>query len=84
MLNFVNETDEWVTNIFRSGNIETISQYSVIVINECSMLSDNTLNDHRLQHIKLILVGDLNQLPPVSGDSLVFRLGIPILFNILY
>eukprot|EP00834_Sanchytrium_tribonematis_P006286 NODE_448_length_7291_cov_0.696329.p1 type:complete len:1125 gc:universal NODE_448_length_7291_cov_0.696329:2757-6131(+) len=70
-----NREDEWVTNIFRNNNIDTILGIDIIIVDEYSMLNSEILHkileiqrSPRLNEPKIVLCGDINQLPPVSGE----------------
>ena len=78
--------DRWVTSLFDHDNIHRLLQNDIIIVDEYSMMDAEMLNkimgilnDPRLQHIKLVLCGDLNQLPPVVGDALAYTTIILIL-----
>ena len=73
------QTNSWLTNIFQHDNIQRLLNIDIIIVDEYSMMDDELLNkvmeildDPVLRHIKLVLCGDLNQLPPVSGQSIVY------------
>lgn len=58
---------------------KNVNKYDVIVIDECSMLPENIINDineiiNTKNKAKIIMVGDPAQLPPVNEiDSIIFK-----------
>ena len=67
---------------FAKGKVDpNWSIYNLIVVDECSMLSNQIISDIKIQikkesniNIKIIYVGDPAQLPPVNqGDSKIFN-----------
>jgi hypothetical protein len=72
----------WINN-----NTTKISSYEVIIIDECSMLPINIIdqilqNIKSTSNIKVILSGDPAQLPPLNeSQSAIFRYNNPITFT---
>jgi ATP-dependent exoDNAse (exonuclease V) alpha subunit len=68
----------------KSSNGANWEMYNLIVIDECSMLSNQIINDIREQQggkIKIMYVGDPAQLPPVNqNDSKIFSMEIKKLY----
>lgn len=48
-------------------------QYSLLVVDEASMVDDDTLDDLRSFNIPILAVGDHGQLPPVKGAGSLMR-----------
>lgn len=75
-LTFVPELDE---DGLKTGKLKMIfalkeqldCDYKLIVIDEASMVNDELRNDILSFHIPVIFIGDMNQLPPIFGQSSV-------------
>lgn len=85
LLNYQSYIDSEGNKYFAKGNIDTNwTIYNLIVVDECSMLSNQIISDIRLNlnnplniKIKILYVGDPAQLPPVNqSDSKIFNCGI--------
>ena len=70
----------WVTNLFQHNNIQRLSSADILIVDEYSMMDVelleklmNIVNHPQLQHIKIVLCGDIGQLPPVSEESIILQ-----------
>lgn len=61
--------DEKGTPTFRRKSRSELSHLKLIVIDEWSMIDGKTFDDLKYFGVKLLLIGDQGQLPPVSKES---------------
>lgn len=54
---------------FTSGKIDRINKYEIVVLDECSMISDSDYKVLMASRAKIIFLGDMAQLPPVMAKS---------------
>lgn len=77
LLNYQSNINSEGERIFEKNKVEPIwSMYDLVVIDECSMLSDQIiddieiiLNDRKNKNVKVLYVGDPAQLPPVNQSN---------------
>lgn len=62
-------TQEDGTTQFTAGKIDKIDKYSVIALDECSMISESDYMLFMTSKAKIIFLGDWAQLPPVMAKS---------------
>lgn len=78
LLNYKNSYKMSGTRVFVKGNKSKVTEYHLVIIDECSMLSLQSLMDifeeiHKHSNIKIVFLGDPAQLPPVNErSSLIF------------
>jgi hypothetical protein len=82
LLNYQSVINSNGEKVFEKSKIETLwSMYDLIIIDECSMLSDQIiddidiiLNDKKNKNVKVLYAGDPAQLPPVNQiNSKIFE-----------
>lgn len=74
--------DKGIKYFAMGKNKPNFSKYNIVIIDECSMLSNQIINDINTQKMvtKLLYVGDMGQLPPVcQQDSEIFKKNIEII-----
>jgi hypothetical protein len=77
LLNYQSNINSEGEKIFEKSKLEpTWNKYDLVVIDECSMLSDQIiddietiLNDKKNKNVKVLYVGDPAQLPPVNQKN---------------
>jgi hypothetical protein len=79
LLQYTTDYDMKGNMIFTKNKASIFPLYNIIIIDECSMLDEqivgNIINEYNnLKNIKIILLGDSAQLPPVSEpESKIFK-----------
>ncbi len=78
LLNYNNDFNAKGNKIFVKKGKSNLNKYDIIVIDECSMIPSNIINDifeeiRKNQSTKTIFIGDPAQLPPVNEkNSIIF------------
>lgn len=67
--------------IFTSGKLDKINKYSVVALDECSMVGDSDYQLLMASRAKIIFLGDFAQLPPVMAKSSESRMDSDVLNN---
>ena len=80
---------QWRTLLFDSLKYKDLEKVDTLIVNEFSMLGSmifekicQILNDESLNQIKIILIGDPYQLPPVGDVPFIFLFGLKNLTSI--
>lgn len=68
LMKFGVDTDEGTVQ-FTAGKLDKINKYDMVVLDECSMISDQDYQLLMDSKAKIIFSGDLKQLPPVMAKS---------------
>jgi hypothetical protein len=68
LLKFGIDSDDGTVQ-FTSGKLDRINKYSIVALDECSMLSEQDYELLMSSRAKIIFLGDYAQLPPVMAKS---------------
>lgn len=64
----------------RANNIIPINKMNLVIVDECSMLSDALIAEFKLfkkPHAKIIFIGDIAQLPPIGQERISSIFSLP-------
>lgn len=68
LMKFGIETDDGTTH-FTAGKLDRIDKYKIVILDECSMISEQDYMLFMTSKAKVIFTGDMKQLPPVMAKS---------------